>query len=335
VAEPTVQMNIQDMTRRLINEGDLVHVTSKRGSILLPVQASKDVGMSQAFIAMHWGEEFLSGSKNGDGSSGERLAGVNAITTSSFCPISKQPELKHAAVKILKAELPWTLLGVAWLPSDQALAAREALKALMRLFPFASCVPFGDGSEVRGVARTGLLFRAAGHEAPDEGVLKQLETWLGLSMSAGASQVMRYADKKKGQHRTIKLTGNREHAELDAFLLAGDTRSEAWVKTLLQDSLPAQSYGRMLLVPGSKAPIAVQSRGKAVCTCFNVTDTAINEQLAKSFGSDERRFTELQTHLKCGTNCGSCVPELKRMIRDNPSVTAPIASVKSLSVESR
>jgi assimilatory nitrate reductase catalytic subunit len=181
-------------------------------------------------------------------------------------------------------------------------------------------VPFGDGAEVNGVGRTGLLFRAAGHEAPTEDVLKQIETVLGLNVSVGSSQVMRYADKKKGQHRTIKLTGNREHAELEAFLLAGDTRSEAWVKTLLQDSLPAQSYGRMLLVPGSKAPIAVQSRGKAVCTCFNVTDVSITEQLAKSFGSDERRLIELQTRLKCGTNCGSCVPELKRMIRDNPRV---------------
>jgi assimilatory nitrate reductase catalytic subunit len=332
VAEPVVQMNVQDMTRRLIKEGDLVHVTSKRGSILLPVQASKEVGMSQAFIAMHWGEEFLSGLS----STGERLAGVNAITTSAFCPTSKQPELKHAAVKILKAELPWTLLGVAWLPSDQALAAREVLKALMRLFPFASCVPFGDNKEIvaavngdKGIDRTGLLFRAAGHEAPTEEVLKQIETVLGLNVSAGASQssqVLRYADKKKGQHRTIKLTGNREHAELEAFLLAGDTRSEAWVKTLLQDSLPAQSYGRMLLVPGSKAPIAVQSRGKAVCTCFNVTDAAITEQLAKSFGSDERRFSELQSALKCGTNCGSCVPELKRMVRDTQNATNSIAA---------
>ena len=322
VAEPVVQMNIQDMTRRLLKEGDLVHVTSKRGSILLPVQASKEVGMSQAFIAMHWGEEYLSGLS----STGERLAGVNAITTSSFCPTSKQPELKHAAVKILKAELPWTLLGVAWLPSDQALTAREDLKALMRLFPFASCVPFGDGSESNGVVRTGLLFRAAGHEAPTEDVLQQIEKLLGLSVSVGGSQVLRYADKKKGQHRTIKLTGNREHAELEAFLLAGDTRSEAWVKTLLQDSLPAQSYGRMLLVPGSKAPIAVQSRGKAVCTCFNVTDAAITEQLAKSFGSHERRLSELQATLKCGTHCGSCVPELKRMVRDTQNATNSIAA---------
>ncbi len=330
VAEPTVQMNTQDMTRRLLKEGDLVHVTSKRGSILLPVQASKEVGMSQAFIAMHWGEEYLSGQS----STGERLAGVNALTTSSYCPSSKQPELKHAAVKILKAELPWTMLGVGWLPNDRALAAREELKALMRLFPFASCVPFGDSAAADSSGRTGLLFRAAGHEAPADDVLTRIEAVLGLAaLMNGAAQVLRYVDKKKGQHRAIKLSGNRDHAELEAFLLAGDTRSQAWIKTLLQESLPAQSYGRLLLLPASTAPLAVQSRGKAVCTCFNITDTAIAAQLVTSFGSDERRLSELQTSLKCGTNCGSCIPELKRMVRDNPRLITSTENVKALLVE--
>ena len=67
VAEPSVQMNPQDMSRRLLSEGDLVHVTSKRGSIVVPVQASNEVGLSQAFMAMHWGSEFLTGcSSTGD-----------------------------------------------------------------------------------------------------------------------------------------------------------------------------------------------------------------------------------------------------------------------------
>jgi assimilatory nitrate reductase catalytic subunit len=127
VAEPSVQMNAQDMARRLLKDGDLVHVTSKRGSIVVPLQASPEVAVSQAFIAMHWGEEYLSGQST----SGDTLAGVNAITTSAYCPSSKQPELKHAAVKILKAEMPWTLLAMAWLPGDAVLAAREQLKPLM------------------------------------------------------------------------------------------------------------------------------------------------------------------------------------------------------------
>ena len=140
VPEPAVQLHAQDMARRGLKEGELVHVTSRRGSIVLPVQASSEVALSQAFMAMHWGAEYLSGRSG----TGEPLAGINALTTSAFCPVSKQPELKHAAVKVLKAELPWSLLGVAWLPEGEALAAREALRSLMSHFSFASCVPFSS-----------------------------------------------------------------------------------------------------------------------------------------------------------------------------------------------
>jgi anaerobic selenocysteine-containing dehydrogenase len=61
VAEPSVQLHPQDMERRQLKNGDLVHVTSKRGSIVVPVQADATLGLSQAFMAMHWGSEFLSG----------------------------------------------------------------------------------------------------------------------------------------------------------------------------------------------------------------------------------------------------------------------------------
>ncbi|MDR7377997.1 assimilatory nitrate reductase catalytic subunit [Rhodoferax ferrireducens] len=306
VAEPSVQMHPQDMARRLLKEGDLVHVTSKRGSIVVPLQASTEVGMSQAFIAMHWGEEFLSGVS----ANGERLAGVNALTTPTFCPTSKQPELKHAAVKILKAELPWSLLGVAWLPETDALAAREQLKQLMVQFPYASVVPFGR-------ERTGLLFRAASHETASDDTVAQIEKLLGLD----GSDVLRYADKKKGQRRAVRLERTADNAELTGFVLAGDTSAEGWIKTLLQDQLPAQAYGRLLLVPGSKAPVAVKARGKQICTCFNVTDEAINSTLASCRGFEDERLGQLQTALKCGTNCGSCLPEVRRMVRASMPAT--------------
>jgi len=327
VAEPAVQMNAQDMARRLLKDGDLVHVTSKRGSIVVPLQASPEVAVSQAFIAMHWGEEYLSGqSTNGD-----TLAGVNALTTSAYCPSSKQPELKHAAVKILKAEMPWTLLAMAWLPEGDVLTAREQLKPLMAQFPFTSCVPFSNNTPLadRGRERTGVLFRAASHEAPPDETLATLERILGLD----SSYVLRYADRKKGQRRTMRLVRSESEAQLAGFVLAGDTSAQAWIKTLLQDELPAQAYGRLLLLPGAKPPVAVQSRGKPVCTCFNVSDIAIDEHLsllaaggggAGHLGTDEERLASLQDTLKCGTNCGSCVPELKRLVRS--ARNAPPAS---------
>jgi assimilatory nitrate reductase catalytic subunit len=315
VPEPAIQMHPQDMSRRSLAEGDLVHVTSKRGSIVVPVQASNEVGLSQAFIAMHWGAEYLSGCS----STGERLAGVNALTTSAFCPSSKQPELKHAAVKILKAELGWSLLGVAWLPEDRALVAREQLKQVMGLFPFASCVPFANNTPlalVRGNERSGVLLRAAGYEAPPDEWMERIESLLELD----GPQALRYADKRKGQRRAMRLARHGDDTRLEGFLLAGDTRAEAWIRTLLQDELPAQAYGRQLLAPGAKPPLAVQARGKQVCSCFNVTDEAIRTHLEASGGEDDTRLASLQAGLKCGTNCGSCVPELKRMVRLVPSL---------------
>jgi len=309
VAEPSVQMNANDMARRRLSDGDLVQVTSRRGSIVVPLQASPEVAVSQAFIAMHWGSEYLSGLS----STGEPLAGVNAITTSAYCPTSKQPELKHAAVKILKAELPWSLLAMAWLPAGQSLDARKALKPLMVAFPFTSCVLFANNTQLaeQGTAREGVLFRAAAHLVPSEDLLMQIEKILGLN----SDDMLHYADKNRGQRRTAKLSRVGDHAELTGFLLAGDTRAEAWIKTVLEGELPAQTYGRLLLSPGAKAPVAVASRGKQVCACLNVTDAAIDEHLAAAAGNDMERLTSLQASLKCGTNCGSCVPELKRMVR--------------------
>jgi assimilatory nitrate reductase catalytic subunit len=313
VAEPCVQMNANDMARRLLKDGDLVHVTSKRGSIVVPLQASSEVAASQAFIAMHWGSEYLGGLS----SIGEPLAGVNAITTSSYCPTSKQPELKHAAVKILKAELPWSLLAMAWLPEGQSLAARHALKPLMKAFPFTSCVPFANNTPLGGfdVAREGVLFRAAAHVVPPDELLMQIENILGLA----SPETLRYADKKRGQWRAARLTAVGEQAELTGFLLAGDTSAEAWIKTVLEGELPAQTYGRLLLSPGAKAPVAVQARGKLVCSCLNVTDAAIHVHLGTAPGTPAERLASLQSGLQCGTACGSCVPELKRLVRSTPA----------------
>lgn len=310
VPEPAVQMHPQDMARRLLAEGDLVHVTSRRGSIVLPVQASQELGLSQAFIAMHWGPEFLGGVS----ATGARLAGVNALTTSASCPTSKQPELKHAAVKILKAELPWTLVAAAWLPRDEALQVREQLKALMEVFPFASCVPFSNNaplSEAGTRERAGLLFRAAGHEAPPDELLQRIETLLGL----GGAQALRYADRRKGQRRTIRIRREGTDTRVEGLLLAGDTSAEAWIKALLLQEQPAQAYGRLLLAPGAQAPVALQAKGPQVCSCFGVEASVIEAHLAACDGSPQERLASVQGALKCGTNCGSCVPELKRMVR--------------------
>jgi assimilatory nitrate reductase catalytic subunit len=300
VSEPAVEMHGQDMARLKLAEGDFVHVTSRRGTIVLPARSSEQVALSQCFVAMHWGEEFVSGSS----ATGVRSAGINALTSSAFCPISKQPELKHAAVKLLRAELPWRLLALAWMPPGEALRAQEQLKALMGAFAYATAVPFGRD-------RSGLLFRAAAYEAASDPLLEQIEGVLGL----GSAGVLHYVDKRRGQRRSMKLAPHGADTRLEAFLLGGDISAEAWVRPLLQDELAAQAYGRALLQAGAKAPVAVAARGRQVCSCFDVGEVRIDETLATCSGSPDTQLAQLQERLKCGTNCGSCIPELKRIVR--------------------
>ncbi len=308
VPEPSLLMHPQDLAQRLIQDGDLVHVTSRRGSILVPVQASTEQAMGQVFLAMHWGQEYLSGQS----SIGAPLTGVNALTTSASCPTSRQPELKHAAVKILKAELPWTLLALAWMPAAAVLAAHASLRALMPAFAFASCVPFASPSALEDnfSARDGLLLRCAAAEAPPDDVLAQIEHILQLS----GPGMLRYADARKGQRRAMRLERVGTSTRLDAFLLAGDTRAQAWIRSLLQDQLDASAYGRQLLLPGVTAPLALAPQSKAVCSCFNVTQSRIASHLIQNDGSQAQRLASLQKALRCGTNCGSCLPEVKRLV---------------------
>mgnify|MGYP006383663633 CR=1 FL=1 len=100
-----------------------------------------------------------------------------------------------------------------------------------------------------------------------------------------------------------------------AFLLSGDVRAAGWIGELLVEQLPADLYGRALLSGSPAAPTPVPARGAQVCSCFDVTEPQIENSLARCTGAPEAQLAQLQNQLKCGTNCGSCLPKLRSMVR--------------------
>ena len=114
---------------------------------------------------------------------------------------------------------------------------------------------------------------------------------------------------------------------LAAVSLAGDISAERWLKEYLEAEQPVAALGRLLLMPSSEAPQGFKSRGRIVCNCFNVAETQINEALDANdwinCSLPEQVLASMQEKLKCGTNCGSCVPELKKIIVERrPSAKA-------------
>ncbi len=302
--EPAVEMHPQDLSRLRLQEGDLVHLTSRRGSIVLPVQASERVAPTQAFVAMHWGEEFLSGMTGNGGAA----TGVNALTLRDHCPTSKQPELKHAAVKVLKAELPWRLAAMAWFAEDDLPAAQRALQALLGTFDFASLVPFGH-------RRNGLSLSAAAAETPDPERLREIEALFGLD--AARAGVLRYEDKRRGQRRALRLSDAAGERRLDAFMLAGDAGAKGWMRTMLQDEQAAPAQAHRLLAAGAKPPVESTAAGPQVCSCWNVNAGQIEATLRHCTGTAQDRLDQLQSELKCGTQCGSCLPSLRERVKQS------------------
>jgi assimilatory nitrate reductase catalytic subunit len=216
------------------------------------------------------------------------------------------------------AAWPWNLLAAAWLPEAEVQAVRERLRESFGQFDYAACVPFGrEPSD-----HVGLLFRAAAAAPVADAVLVTIENALGLH----GAPVLRYTDPKHGQRRAVRFGGGMgdggEAATLQAFLLAGDTRAQAWVLALLQDEQPARSFGRALLESRSKPPMAAPPRGRQVCNCLDVSEPQILAVLAAATGSAELRLQQLQAGLKCGTSCGSCLPALRTMVRDSLAAAA-------------
>jgi len=72
----------------------------------------------------------------------------------------------------------------------------------------------------------------------------------------------------------------------------------------------AEAVRPWILAPIASPPRGTFNRGRMVCTCNDVSESEIQAALRQ--GADLPR---LQTTLKCGTSCGSCVPELKRIIK--------------------
>jgi assimilatory nitrate reductase catalytic subunit len=286
--EPRVTMNPADLARRGIAAGDLVRIASRRGAVTVEVESGEDVRPGQVFLPMHWGSAHLGGAG---------AHGINAVTLPALDPVSRQPELKHAAVRVTRAELPWRLVAFACAPHDDAVALAQAARALMPRFAFSTCVL--TGSEVAGV-----LMRAAAAAAPDRATFDALDAVFGLDHAT----TLVYEDTRRGVGRRVRI----EQGAIRAVRLAGDTTGEAWLRELFDSREVVSNLGVLLLAPG--APIEAKApRGPLVCSCWNVSEREICDFLDKA-APEHRALDALQGALKCGTSCGSCLPELKRLV---------------------
>ena len=266
------------------------------GSIYSIVEASDTVRSGQVYLPMHWGKRFLGGKDS---------AGVNTLTVPAFDPVSRQPELKHAAVRVVTADLSWHLTAfVATDGNENRLL--DDLQLMQSEVAFFSTVLIGRD-------RPGVLVRAAHHGAPANTWLAALDGLLGLE----SEMALRYEDTRRASSRRMLI----EADTLLAVRLCGEPgaiESGEWLREWLVAGKSVADIRRLLLSPATNAPSGFVLSGKVICQCFNVSEETIIAALGDISGEPGARYAALQSQLKCGTNCGSCMPELRQLVARTP-----------------
>jgi assimilatory nitrate reductase catalytic subunit len=254
------------------------------------------VRSGQCYVPMHWGRASLANAGS---------HGINALTNGAFDPISKQPELKHSAVRVDRAVLPWQLVAFAYTLDRDPVAVCDELRELASALPnevFASTTLIGN-------EKPGVLLRLASAEAPDRPSIEQIDRVLGVT---GLS-TLAYDDARRNISRRVKV----EQGRLVGVRLAGDLAAETWMRDFFLSGASVIELRQRLLAGSAAAPEGFKASGKVVCNCFNVSEREIVEFCANAKHASlttAQKFAMLQTEKNCGTNCGSCVPELKAMI---------------------
>jgi assimilatory nitrate reductase catalytic subunit len=213
---------------------------------------------------------------------------VDCLVNPDTDPVSGQPEFKHTPVS-LAAYTP------AWYGFILSRRRLELMNA-----SYWACAR-GEGL---------WRYEIAGEQAPEDWAdcARQL-----LCSNAGRVEWMEYHDATAGHYRAARLT----ESALESCLFIGPSfnlPSRDWLAQLFeQDCL--DDNARFSLLSG-KPGKGQKDAGRIVCACFGVGLHTLEEAIQ---GRRLTTIAEIGALLKAGTNCGSCVPELKALlVRGDP-----------------
>jgi assimilatory nitrate reductase catalytic subunit len=284
VNAPTVTLAPGDAARLGLAEGGLARLATEHGDATLQVATGAGQRAGEVFVPMHWTDDFASAGP------------VARLVGAALDPVSGQPELKATPVRIVPVPTRWrgVLLhrrsvrpvepGLHW--SRVPLARGHTLELLSER-------PLPAGDALTALARRLL-------DLPD--AADQLE------VADSGRRIWRFAAVAGGRLEACLFLADTDAA---AFLPSAEVMAKLLGDLVAEEARPALLAGR--------AADAGGSCGRTVCACFSVGLATLREAIVA------RRLAtvaEVGAALRAGTNCGSCIPELKEIIRDAHAAAA-------------
>ena len=277
-AEPYCEIHSNDALKYGIQDGELVEVRSEWGQCILRAQVSDNIRRGQVFAPIHWNDQVASDARIG------KL--VNPVVDA----ISGEPEFKHTPVLIQPFHTQWQ--GV--------LYVREGFESYVQSFIDKSIW----WTKVKAV-------RATRYEIADR-----------QKFSTTTEQLKSLLPFTEEDFEWLNLDDQTAHISHSVVLQDGKLIASLYIapKELLPDRewLSGLFQRERLSAMHRKALLAGQaismskSEGELVCSCFKVGKNRIIQTIKEKNITHEKQVTAC---LKAGGNCGSCLPEIRGLIK--------------------
>lgn len=277
-AEPFCEIHAQDALKYGLKEGDLVEVSSTWGRCILKTAISQGIRRGQVFAPIHWNDQVASDARIG------RV--VNPVVDA----ISGEPEFKHTPVMLQPFYTQWQ--GVFYARNEYATMVKASMEA---------CVWWTKVTTAKAV-RYELADRRKYDDITKH--LKELlpfqdESFEWLNVDDHSAQISHSIVLKDGILIASLYIAPR------ALLPDRD-----WVAGLFKRERLSAMHRKALL---AGQPISMNNNeGPLVCSCFKVGKNRIIETIKEKNISNEKQVTAC---LKAGGNCGSCLPEIRGLIK--------------------
>jgi assimilatory nitrate reductase catalytic subunit len=213
------------------------------------------------------------------------LSSVGLLVNPDVDPISGQPEFKHTPLRIRPQPARW----YGFVLTRRRLTLRRST--------YWACA--------RGTAL--WRYEIAGDEAPED--------WAGAArevLCAGDQDVewVEFFDRGRSAYRAARIVAGR----LESCVFIGPTPrlpARDWLQALFETERLDEAQRRSLLT--GRPPTGERDGGRIVCACFSVGINTLTEAIrSRKLASVEA----VGAALRAGTNCGSCVPELKALLAE-------------------
>lgn len=206
---------------------------------------------------------------------------VNALVNPVVDPISGQPESKHTPVKITPYKPAW--YGF--------IMSRKAVRI--------------DAAQYWVKIKGEQFFR---YEIAGETAFNDPAAWAKEQLGDDG-ECLEFTDQGMQCYRAAKLQ-NKQLESIVFIAPTHDLPARSWLSQLFAEQTISNEI-RLCLLAG-KSGAGLPDTGPMICACFGVGENTIKEAISHGKASTT---DELGSLLKAGTNCGSCIPELKALLQ--------------------